>query len=91
MAYSGKNTGYENFFLANEVEDMYTSHLDNQQFCTIDNTLVGTAGMKKLVNVYSSTEGTQKLAVGYGNNKSITVGYTQKEYESVMAQTRFEY
>ena len=91
MAFSGKNTGYENFFLANEVEDMYTSHLDNQQFCTIDNTLVGTAGMKKLVNVYSSTEGTQKLAVGYGNNKSITVGYTQKEYDIVMAQTRFEY
>ena len=34
------NVIYDNFFLSNEVEDQYNSHLDLQQFCTIDNTLV---------------------------------------------------
>ena len=33
---------YENFYLSNEVEDQYNSHLDLQQFCTVDNSLVGT-------------------------------------------------
>ena len=29
------NTTYSNFFLSNEVEDQYNSHLDLQQFCKI--------------------------------------------------------
>ena len=33
------NTTYSNFFLSNEVEDQYNSHLDLQQFCTVDNSL----------------------------------------------------
>lgn len=31
------NTCYDNFFLSNEIEDQYQSHLDLQQFCTVDN------------------------------------------------------
>lgn len=82
---------YDNFFLSNEVEDQFNSHLDLQQFCTVDNTLAGTAGMKRKINVYSATDGTEKLAMGQGNSKSIEVGYIQKEYEILLAQNRFEY
>ena len=39
------NTCYDNFFLSNEIEDQYQSHLDLQQFCTVDNNLTGVAGM----------------------------------------------
>ena len=85
------NVVYENFFLSNEVEDQFNSHLDLQQFCTVDNGLVGTAGMKRKINVYSATDGTEKLEMGEGNSKSITVGYVQKEYEILLAQNRFEY
>ena len=53
------HTIYENFFLSNEVEDQYNSHLDLQQFCTIDNSLVGTAGMKRVINTYRATDGTE--------------------------------
>lgn len=88
---TGKNVGYDNFFLANEIEDQFDSHLDLQQFCTVDNTLVGTPGMTKKINVYSATNGTEILGIGEGNTKSITVGYAQKEYEILMAQNRFEY
>lgn len=88
---NGKNVGYDNFFLANEIEDQFNTHLDLQQFCTVDNTLVGEPGMIKKINVYSATSGTEKLGIGYGNTKSITVGYAQKSYEIAMAQNRFEY
>ena len=82
---------YDNFFLSNEVEDQYNSHLDLQPFCTVDNTLTGVPGMKRRINVYSATDGTQKLAMGEGNTKSIEVSYIDKEYEILMAQNRFEY
>lgn len=85
------NTVYENFFLSNEVEDQFKSHLDLQQFCTVDNNLVGTPGMTRKINVYKATDGTEKLDMGDGNTKSITVGYTQKEYKILLAQNRFDY
>jgi len=85
------NKVYENFYLENEVEDQFNSHLDLLRFCTHDSTLEGTAGMKKIVNVYSATDGTEKLAQGVGNSKSIAVSYTQKEYDILLAQNRFEW
>lgn len=85
------HTIYNNFYLSNEVEDQYNSHLDLQQFCTVDNSLVGQAGMKRKVNVYKATDGTEKLAMGAGNSKTIQVSYTDKEYEILLAQNRFEY
>ena len=85
------NTPYENFFLASIVEDQFESHLDLARFCTVDTSLEGTAGMKKIINVYSATDGTEKLAQGVGNSKSITAGHTQKEYEIQLAQNRFDW
>ena len=82
---------YDNFFLSNEVEDQYNSHLNLQSFCTVDSSLVGEAGMKRKINVYSATDGTEKLAMGEGNSKSIEVSYTEKEYEILLAQNRFDY
>lgn len=85
------NTVYENFFLSNEVEDQFKSHLDLQQFCTVDNNLVGSPGMLRKINVYTATDGTEKLSIGKGNTKSIEVGFTQKEYKILLAQNRFDY
>ena len=82
---------YENFYLSNEVEDQYESHLNLMQFCTVDNSLVGEAGMKRKINVYTATNGTEKLSMGEGNSKSIEVSYAEKEYEILMAQNKFQY
>lgn len=82
---------YDNFYLSNEVEDQYNSHLNLQQFCTVDNSLVGTAGMKRKINVYRATDGTEKLTMGQGNSRSIEVTYTEEEYEILMAQNKFQY
>lgn len=83
------NTVYNNFYLSNEVEDQLNSRLDLLRFCTHDPSLEGTAGMKRTINVYSATDGTEKLTQGQGNSKSIEVGFTQKEYEILLAQNRF--
>ena len=85
------HTIYDNFYLSNEVEDQYNSHLDLLTFCNVDNSLVGTPGMKKKINVYSATNGTEKLAMGAGNSKSIEVTYSDVEYEILLAQNRFEW
>lgn len=85
------HTIYDNFFLSNEIEDQYNSHLDLQTFCTVDNTLVGTPGMLRKINVYRATDGTEKLGMGEGNTQSIEVGFTPSEYRIQLAQNRFEY
>lgn len=85
------NTPYSNFFLSNEVEDQFNSHLDLQNFCKVDRGLVGNPGMVRKINVYSATNGTQKLAVGVGNTQSIEVSYAQKDYTILLAQNRFKY
>ena len=83
------HTIYDNFFLSNTVEDQYNSHLNLQQFCTIDNSLEGVAGMKRTIHSYRATNGTEKLTVGQGNSKSIEVSYTPVEYMIALAQNRF--
>ena len=85
------NTPYPNYVLANEVEDQLNSLLDLQTFCTVDNTLTGTPGMTKKIVVYNATNGTEKLAKGAGNTKSIEVGHSEVEYKILMAQNRFQY
>lgn len=85
------NVIYDNFILANEVEDQYNSHLDLQQFFTVDNSLVGVPGMVKKINVYRATNGTQKLTMGQGNTQTIEVGFSSKEYRIQLAQNRFKY
>ena len=89
------NKAYDNFFLSNEVEDQFNSHLDLQRFCTIDSSLEGTVGMKKIINTYRATDEdgntsfTEKLTVGEGNTKAIEVTYEPSEYDIALAQNRF--
>ena len=85
------NMLYDNFVLANEIEDQFNSHLDLLRFCTVDNSLTGTPGMVKKIHVYRATNGTQKLAMGEGNTKNIEVSFTDEEYRILMAQNRFQY
>lgn len=85
------NTPYENYVLANEISDQFDSYLDLQQFCTVDTSLEGTAGMKKVIHTYSATNGTEKLAQGEGNTKDIEASFTDEEHVIILAQNRFTY
>ncbi len=85
------NQIYSNFVLANEIEDQYNSYLDLLRFAVVDNSLTGTAGMKKIINQYRATNGTEKVAMGAGNTKAIEVAYTDAEYVIQCAQNNFKY
>lgn len=91
MALNHNHIPYENYVLANEIEDQYNSHLDLVQFCTVDNSLVGVAGDTKKIHVYTATDATEKLAMGDGNTKNIEVGFSEVEYKIQLAQNRFPY
>ena len=82
---------YENFILANTIEDAYNSHLDLARFCTVDNSLTGTPGMIKKINCYTASAGAEDLEMGAGNSKDIEVTYSQKDYEVLMSQNRFRF
>lgn len=85
------NVIYDSFYLSNEIEDQFNSHLDLQQFCTVDNSLTDTAGMLKKIHVYKATDGTQKLTMGEGNDRAISVGFSEREYRVLLAQNCFQY
>lgn len=85
------NTPYPNYVLENKFEDQYATYLDLMQFCTVDNSLTGEPGMKKKIRTYTATDGTETLAKGEGNTKSITASYTETEYAIEMLQNRFDW
>ena len=82
------NVPYQNFVLENKVEDQFNSHLDLNNFCTIDRSLTGVAGMTKKIHRYSATNGTQKLTLGNGNTQTIEASYAEETYTILLAQNR---
>lgn len=85
------NTPYENFFLENEIEDQFDSHLNLQQFLTIDNNLVGEAGRKVTVHKYSASDSVTGVEQGYGNVGDSEAGYVSVDYTIETAQGRFKW
>ena len=82
------NKPYSNFVLENKIQDQFNSHLDLQQFCKIDTSLTGTAGMVKKINTYTATNGTEKLALKAGNTQTIEASHATKDYTILLAQNR---
>ena len=85
------NKPYPNYVLENKCADQYQSYLDLMQFCTVDNSLTGEPGMKKKIRTYVATDGTETVAKGEGNTKSITASYTETEYTIETLQNRFDW
>lgn len=83
------NTTYDYEVLQVEFEDQYNTKLSLSPFYTVDNTLVGVVGEKIKIHTYVATEGTEVLAEGEGNTKTITVSYGEKEYTIELLQNRF--
>ena len=85
------HTIYENFVLENNVEDMLTTSIDMNAYMTADYSLTETAGMKKIIHVYTATGDVEELTMGQGNTGDITVSFTPKEYKVGTTQGRFTY
>lgn len=85
------NRPYDNFFLANEVEDQFNSHLDLQQFVTVNTDLAGVEGMKYIIHKYSASDSVTDVAMMQGNTTDSEATYTEVEYEIKCAQGRFKW
>ena len=85
------HTIYENFVLENKIEDMLKTAVDMNSYMTADYSLTQSAGMKKIINVYTATGEVEDLAMGEGNSSEITVSFSPVEYEVGVTQGKFAY
>ena len=70
---------YENVVLSNKVNDILATQVNLNNYMTIDNSLAAEAGMKKVINVYTSNTG------------AIEVSFTPVEYEVGTYQGKFAF
>ena len=84
---------YENFILENKMTDIVNTALDVNALYTVDNSLEGEAGLKKVINKYTyNAEGVvEKLAKGDKNTKKGSVSFVPSEYVVERYQQTFEY
>lgn len=82
---------YENVVLSNKINDILATKVDMNNYMTVDNSLAESAGMKKAVNVYTSTGDVEALAMGVGNSDEIEVSFAEKEYEVLTYQGKFAF
>lgn len=85
------HTVYENVVLSNKINDILATQVNLNNYMTIDNSLAQEAGMKKVVNVYTSTGEVEKLGMGQGNTGSIEVSFTPREYTVETYQGKFAF
>lgn len=90
---AGTHTVYENEVLSNKVANFMDTKLSVNPFFTMDNTLTQTAGMKRVINVYTALGSVRDVAVSEGNQAgdNIAVAFTPVEYEVKYVQGRFPY
>lgn len=82
---------YENVVLSNKLNDILTTQVDLNNYMTIDTSLTQEAGMKKIVNTYTSTGAVEELGMGEGNSGEIEVSFTPVEYEVKTYQGKFSF
>ena len=58
---------------------------------TIDTSMTESAGMKKVINTYTSTGSIEELAMGEGNTTALEVSFTPVEYEVKTYQGKFAF
>ena len=82
---------YENVVLSNKINDILTTAVNMNNYMTIDNSLTQEAGMKKVVNTYTSTGSVEELGMGEGNSTEIEVSFTPTEYEVLTYQGKVSF
>ncbi len=82
---------YENFVLENKMTDLVNTSIDVNALFTVDNSLEGEAGLKKIINKYTYTGNVEKLAKGAKNSSKGSVNFVATEYEIERYQQTFEY
>lgn len=85
------NTVYANKVLEAKAKDLLTTSINARTLMTIDNSLVGSAGMIKTINTYTYSGTAEELEVGVGNTNRGSIDYTGKDYVVKLVQQAFDY
>lgn len=82
---------YENIILSNKINDILTTKVNLNNYMTIDTSMAEGAGMKKVVNTYTSTGTVEELGMGEGNSTSLEVSFVPAEYTVKTYQGKFAF
>ena len=82
---------YENKILSNKINDILTTQINLNNYMTVDTSMTEGAGMKKVINTYTSTGSVEALTMGQDNSGEIEVSFTPVEYEVLTYQGKFSF
>lgn len=82
---------FENIILSNKINDILTTAVNLNTYMTIDTSMTEEAGMKKVVNTYTSTGAVEELGMGQGNSTEIEVAFVPAEYTVKTYQGKFAF
>lgn len=83
---------YDNEVLSHKLNDTLITNVNVNNYMTLDTSLSGEAGMRKVINKYAPTsESLEALAMGEGNTKTLEAAFTPEEYEMLLWQGRMSY
>jgi hypothetical protein len=82
---------YENKILENKMTDLVNTNIDVNALFTVDNSLEGEAGLKKVINKYTYNGTVEELAKGAKNGARGEVTFVPSEYEVKRYQQTFGY
>ena len=82
---------YENVILSNKINDILTTAVNLNNYMTIDTSMTESAGMKKVINTYTSTGAIEELGMGQGNSTEIEVSFVPAEYTVKTYQGKFAF
>ncbi len=85
------NTVYSNKVIEAKAKDILSTKINARSMMTIDDSLVGTAGMVKTINTYTYTGTAEEVAAGAGNTSRGSIAYIGKDYTVKMVQQAFDY
>lgn len=85
------NVVYPNKVIEAKAKDLLTTSVNTRSLMTVDNALTQTAGMTKVINVYTYNGEAEELASGEGNSVRGAISYTPTEYTVKMVQQAFDY
>lgn len=85
------NTVYSNKVIEAKAKDILSTKINARSMMTIDDSLVGTAGMVKTINTYTYTGTAEEVAAGAGNTSRGSIAYVGNDYTVKMVQQAFDY
>lgn len=85
------NTIYSNKVIEAKAKDILSTKINARSMMTIDDSLVGTAGMIKTINTYTYSGTAEEVAAGAGNTSRGSIAYLGKDYTVKMVQQAFDY